>query len=289
MSSSLRYFDGRTGTEIPDRDSAFQKVEQFVASAGASGKKAVVFVGENHEDPSAHETELDLARRLLTGGPGSALSMEFYERDIQPVLDEYLNGSIDYDSFLKDARPPSNHSDYKPLMDHCKNHNVPIVAANCARRYSRVVGRKGRESLEHLAQTNPEFYGMALPPLPYAKASEKYCQKFKQIMGIVASGKDEERVMKMLDSQTLWDASMANSIAKSWNKGADLTLQICGYFHCQYSLGIGEHLGHYYDLQKYDSYTVVVYPEDPNDQDFKPEEHKDIADLLVLSDISKLM
>ena len=81
-------------------------------------------------------------------------------------------------------------------------------------RYSRMVGRKGRESLEHLAQTNPEFYGMALPPLPYAKASEKYCEKFKQIMGIVASGKDEERVMKMLDSQTLWDASMANSIAK---------------------------------------------------------------------------
>ena len=77
-----------------------------------------------------------------------------------------------------------------------------------------MVGRKGRESLEHLAQTNPEFYGMALPPLPYAKASEKYCEKFKQIMGIVASGKDEERVMKMLDSQTLWDASMANSIAK---------------------------------------------------------------------------
>ena len=33
-------------------------------------------------------------------------------------------------------------------------------------------------------------------------------------MGIVASGKDEERVMRMLDSQTLWDASMAHSIAK---------------------------------------------------------------------------
>ena len=90
-----------------------------------------------------------------------------------------------------------------------------VVLTVC--RYSRMVGRKGRDSLEKLAQTNPEFYEMALPPLPYAKASEKYCDKFKQIMGIVASGKDEEKIMKMLDSQTLWDASMAHSISKVWD------------------------------------------------------------------------
>ena len=77
-----------------------------------------------------------------------------------------------------------------------------------------MVGRKGRDSLEQLAQTNPEFYKVALPPLPYAKASDKYCDKFKQIMGIVGPGKDQERIMRMLDSQTLWDASMAHSIAK---------------------------------------------------------------------------
>ena len=41
-------------------------------------------------------------------------------------------------------------------------------------------------------------------------------------MGIVASGKDEERVMRMLDSQTLWDASMAHSIAKVKKKQVKL-------------------------------------------------------------------
>ena len=60
--------------------------------------------------------------------------MEFYERDVQPVLDEYLTGSIDYESFLQDSRPPSNHADYKPLLEHCREQGVPLIAANCARR-----------------------------------------------------------------------------------------------------------------------------------------------------------
>ena len=185
----------------------------------------------------------------------------------------------------------------------------------CDFRYTRIVGREGRDKLEQLYSTNPAFYETALPPLPYGKASQKYCDKFKEIMGIVASGKDEQRVMRMLDSQTLWDASMAHSIAKvmkskiilqklrlelplneinlpfqqSWESGSDLTLQVCGYFHCQFFLGIGEHLSSYYDNDAYQMFTVVVYPEDPAEQDFKPGEHKDIADLLILSDISKLL
>merc|ERR1712142_643573 len=141
-----------------------------------------------------------------------------------------------------------------------------------------MVGQKGREKLEEVAASNPDFYGMALPPLPYQKASEKYCDKFKEIMGVVASDKTDEKIMKMLDSQTLWDASMAHTIAaRSWNPG-DVTLQICGYFHCQYFLGIGEHVAQYYDPEKYESFTLVVFPEDPDQLDFNAEEHQGIAD-----------
>ena len=94
------------------------------------------------------------------------------------------------------------------------NSTITYILDLCDFRYTRIVGREGRDKLEQLYSTNPAFYKTALPPLPYGKASQKYCDKFKEIMGIVASGKDEERVMRMLDSQTLWDASMAHSIAK---------------------------------------------------------------------------
>jgi len=284
---SSRYFDGRTGTEFREKAEAFDRVQQFTEHARNSGKKSAIFLGENHEDPSAHEHELELVKHLLN--KDCALSLEFYERDTQPILNEYLGGSIEYGVFTQEARAPSNHEDYKPMLQHCQAQGIPVVAANCARRYSRMVGKQGRGSLEQLTAKNPEFYKMALPPLPYAKASEKYCNKFKEIMGIVASGKDEERVLKMLDSQTLWDASMAHSIAKAWTGGTETVLHVCGYFHCQYFLGIGEHLSLYYNPENYDSFTIVVFPEDPEKLEFNPEEHKDIADLLILTDISRMV
>ena len=39
--------------------------QAFADKAHADGKKSVVFVGENHEDPGAHNIELDLAKKLL--------------------------------------------------------------------------------------------------------------------------------------------------------------------------------------------------------------------------------
>ena len=165
----------------------FWSFQAFADKAHADGKKSVVFVGENHEDPGAHKIELDLAKKLLcqevlifssvqhlsienwwkitnsnwevakiemhsmsiclldeykyvrlwslqNGSTGRNLSLEFYERDIQPVMDEYLSGSIDYQTFLHDSRPPANHEDYKPLLEFCKGAGVPVVASNCARR-----------------------------------------------------------------------------------------------------------------------------------------------------------
>ena len=62
---STRYFDGRTGAELPGKTQAFDRVKQFADQCRNSGKKSVVFLGENHEDPSAHEHELELAKHLL--------------------------------------------------------------------------------------------------------------------------------------------------------------------------------------------------------------------------------
>ena len=284
--STVKYFEGKTGAPIQNQTLVLDRIKTFAQTCKENGKKSVVFIGENHEDPTAHEHQLDILKVLSDFKP--SLSLEFYERDVQPILNEYMTDCIDYDTFLQDSRPPNNHQDYRPLIDFCKEKNLPVLAANCARRYTRIVGRNGRAKLEEMAGCDPEYYRMALPPLPYQEASEKYCNKFKEIMGIVASDKEESRILRMLDSQTLWDASMAHTIAKSWEK-CDLTVQVCGYFHCQHFLGIGEHLPKYYDSNKYESMTIVVFPEDPQELNFDPEEHTNIADVLVMSDISRMM
>ena len=45
----------------------------------------------------------------------------------------------------------------------------------------------------------------------------------------------------MLDAQSLWDATMADSIHKALDK-VDRVVHVTGYFHVQYKLGLVEHL-----------------------------------------------
>jgi uncharacterized iron-regulated protein len=95
-------------------------------------------LGENHEDKEAHKLELDILTKISTTREHrTGLSLEFYDRECQSVLEEYLGGLVDLDTFLGDARPPANYSDYQPLIDYCKEKGLPAVASNCPRRYTR--------------------------------------------------------------------------------------------------------------------------------------------------------
>ena len=54
-------------------------------------------LGENHSDPSSHILELEILKRVADLRPGeTALSLEFYDRSAQSVLDEYLLGLCTY-------------------------------------------------------------------------------------------------------------------------------------------------------------------------------------------------
>jgi hypothetical protein len=58
---------------------------------------------------------LEILKKIQDLKPGeSALSLEFYDRSAQYVLDEYLLDFIDYDTFIGNIdHPPSNHKDYR--------------------------------------------------------------------------------------------------------------------------------------------------------------------------------
>src|SRR5512141_1110330 len=74
------------------------------AMAGAD----VVLVGETHTDPIGHYVEAELFRGALRfaqpqGGTASArpvaLSLEMFERDVQDIVNEYLQGLITEEQF----------------------------------------------------------------------------------------------------------------------------------------------------------------------------------------------
>lgn len=289
MNSFPAFYTG-TGLKLARVD-FLDRIRQFVLGRGPS----VLFLGENHQDPQAHALELELlqlscdALQQLSDSCQLTLSLEFYDREAQVLLDEYSNGLIGYDRFAGNCgQLPGNHMDYKPLLDYCCQKKLPTLASNCPRRYSQYVAQHGRAGLDRLVESVPAA-GALLPPLPYGQPSEKYVGNFQEIMGIV--GKKEvanEKMARMLDAQSLWDASMAHSIAQRLGRQPrpHLVVHVSGYFHVKNNLGISEHLQAYMGSSEVKKATVVFLPEEA--AGFNPDQHTDMADYIVLTDAKQL-
>ncbi|HEV2801756.1 MAG TPA: ChaN family lipoprotein [Pyrinomonadaceae bacterium] len=231
-------------------------LEDVVAAMSAA---QVVFIGETHNDPAAHWSELQLLQGAFMrygaaraeGARSVVLSLEMFERDTQAVLDEYLAGLIAERHFLAASRPWRNYeTDYRPLVEFARTHKLPVVAANAPERYVSRVGRLGRESLRELSTEAKRW----LPPLPYAQASAAYASKFKQVMGdMTAAGAHGSPFL--LDAQALRDATMAHSLAEQLRATPRaLVIHVNGNFHSEAGLGTPEHLRAY----RADARTLVV-------------------------------
>ena len=283
-----------------------------------------VLVGEIHTDPVGHFVEAELFRRALAMvGAGKesgalrpvALSLEMFERDVQGIVDEYLQGLITEDQFLASARPWEYYdSDYRPMVEMAKADGVPVLAANAPRRYVNRVSRMGSEALNDLSAQARSV----LPPLPYPPPTDAYRGEWTALMtGMVMEqqcpapeemGGQEEvpenhpleepphgppAGMPMhdgsfmengLQAQTLWDASMAYAITNflEMNPGA-LVLHMVGGFHVKNFTGTPEKVQFYRPGTR----SLVIHMDIVEDFDsFDLGEHAGRGDFVILTDES---
>lgn len=246
----------------------------------AGGKMDVIFLGEQHDDAVGHFLEAEIFKQIFEKYGKQrkvALSMEMFERDEQIVLDEYLKNLITEKKFLDDSRPWGNYkTDYRPLVEFAKANNLDVIAANAPRRYVNMVSRNGRDSLNALSPTAKSW----LAPLPYAEPSETYAKKFTALMG--GSNEANMGIKNILASQSLWDATMADSMANylKRNKNA-LIVQLNGSFHSENRLGTVEHLLR--DQPKAKVLVVTMRYED-DFQSFDKDKMKNLGDFVILTD-----
>jgi uncharacterized iron-regulated protein len=246
----------------------------------AAGKSDVVFLGENHDDAVGHFLQAELFKKIReTFGEkrSVALSLEMFERDVQIVLNEYLSDLITEKKFLDDSRPWNNYkTDYRPLVEFAKQNNLSVIAANAPRRYVNMVSRGGRETLEKLS---PDARRL-IAPLPYAQASEQYSKKFTALMG--GSGGSNHGVSKILDSQTLWDATMAFSISEFLKKQRNaLIVHLNGSFHTENRLGTAEQ---FLKLHPKAKILVVTMRYEDDFTKFDKAKHENLGDFVILTD-----
>ncbi len=290
----------------------------LVDVVAAMGRHEVVFIGETHDDPTGHWLEAELLRRAHetygASNPDSgaarpvAVSLEFFQRDVQPILHEYLEGLITEKAFATDSRPwPRYESDYRPVVEYAKAHGPPVIAANAPRRYPNRATRLGRESLENLSADARA----TIAPLPYGKPSRAYVDQWVRAMANVM----EEERMKcgvpivdsvatregathppagahgnaggQLDGQVLWDATMAHSVSDHLVRQPDaLVLHMVGSFHVARGTGIPEHLMRYRPGSS--SMIVMLRPVDDIEA-FEPAPEGQWGDFVVQTERSRTL
>ncbi len=290
----------------------------------------VVLVGEIHTDPVGHWIEAELVREALAltgaGVEGDAvrpmaLSLEMFERDVQGILDEYLQGLITEDQFLASARPWEHYApDYRPMVEMAREAGVPVLAANAPRRYVNRVSRLGPEALNELS---PWARGL-LPPLPFPPPTEAYRAEWNALMSEMTmesqcpAPEEEEAeddvgghppmglphgpppeapphgppagmptrggsfMENGLQAQTLWDASMAKAVTTFLDEHPGaLVLHMVGGFHVQNFTGTPEKVQFY----RPGTNSLVVHMDLAEDfTTFDAGEHAGRGDFVILTD-----
>lgn len=209
----------------------------------------VLFFGEEHDDSIGHRLErllFELTHRKF--GDVATLSLEMFDRDVQYIVDEYLQGKITERYFNKDSRQWKNYADYKPMVEYAKENKLHIICANAPFRYVRIAGRQGQEALMKLFDRAKE----AMAPLPYKMASGDYAARLDTLMSHSVStdstgtSKAAKPAYDMKPGQSLWDATMAYSVYEYKKARPDAKiLHLNGRFHTAEYFGIIQRLAEF--------------------------------------------
>lgn len=236
----------------------------------------VLFFGEEHNDSTGHYLEAQIFKKITLAYPNkAALTMEMFHTDVQPIINEYLNGLITEKNFIKEARAWNNYKDYKPMIELAKSNQLTVIGANAAARYSNAVTRSGLEVLNQFPKESKQF----LPPLPIDTATGRYNDKFIETLGGHSMGG-----MKVYQTQNFWDASMAWSIAKYAKNNKDKKIfQVNGRFHSDEKLGTLAKLKGYSPKLKVLNISCFS-AEDFNNPDW--EKYKQLGDYIIVTDPS---
>ncbi len=234
----------------------------------------VVLLGEIHGHPRVQAVMAALFADVIaldTRNP--ALSLEFFARDQQVAVDDYLTHVTDTDGFQKAAH--TNDKNYPPghraMLEAAREHHLLVCASNAPRRYVKIARTEGLERLEALTE-----YQRSLFVIPSYFVEGDYWERFSTLMSRMAEhmgegeqeGDKEELVRAFFVAQNLWDATMADSVVGLLDRGAGPVFHVVGKFHVEFDAGLVQRVR---DAAPGRSIlTVTFFDQDPGDLEGPP-------------------
>lgn len=279
--NNYRIYSVKLQKEVPLKD-IIEAMEQY----------DVLFYGEQHNDSVTHYLEKTIFEMMFSKFNSSlTLSMEMFDRDVQPVMNEYLYGFIREKNFKKDARVWSNYNNYRPMVEFAKENHLHIICANAASRYTNLAGRKGESELMKL----PKESKLNFAPLPYDTATGAYHEKLWEMSGHSMNPttpiSDTAKVQaapsimgnfNLVVAQSLWDATMAYSIAEYWKKNSTKKImQVNGRFHSDEGFAIVTQLKKYSPKCKP---LIISAGSDDSFPNIDWTQYKNLGDFIIITD-----
>jgi uncharacterized iron-regulated protein len=199
-----------------------------VVKEGAT--KKYIFFGEYHNNPISHWLQFELTKEMhAIHKKKLVLGAEMFEADNQFILDEYLAGLISSKNFQNEIRLwPNYNTDYKPLVEYAKEHQLKFIATNIPRRYANMVYKKGVKSLDELSDLAKSY----IAPLDkFELDSTVAC--YKDLMASM----DGHGGINMATAQAIKDATMSYFIQKN-TTSKSVFLHYNGAYHSNNYQGI---------------------------------------------------
>ncbi len=221
----------------------------------AMARRAVVLLGEQHDQASHHRWQLHTLAGLYAHQPNLVIGLEMLPRSVQPVLDRFSRGELDEVAFLAESRWQEHWGFdtelYLPILRFAQMHRLPLVALNVDRGLISEVARVGWAKVP---MERREGLGDLLPATPAYRA------ELAQVFGHKNPDhqQDEAAFDRFVEAQLTWDRAFAEGLiqARRAHNNA-LAVGLVGRFHAQFGHGVGQQL---LDLGVLDGATLLPVP-----------------------------
>ena len=223
-------------------------VQDIIANAV---RQDVVLLGEQHDDEDHHRWQLQMLSALHAQRPDMVIGFEMFPRRVQPVLDQWVAGSLSARDFLKQTEwdkvwnYPAQM--YMPLFEFARINKIPMRALNVEATLTRMVADKGWENVPEAAR---EGIGRPAPALPayldYLREVHRMHETTSSAHVAKQATTPDAGLKGFVDSQLTWDRAMAEAlsqaVSRDGKKDPPLVVGIMGSGHIRHGHGVPHQL-----------------------------------------------
>lgn len=230
-----------------------QRVDADGLLAAMAGR-AVVLLGEQHDDMDHHRWQLQTLATLHTLRPTMVIGFEMFPRRVQPVLDRWVAGELTEAEFLQQAEWGKVWSMpaelYLPLFHFARLNRIPMLALNIDAELTRRIADKGWDGVPE-----GEREGVGRPAAALPAYEDFLFEIHSQHAHMRMHGKDKARPARsdaafrnFVESQLAWDRAMAEALVagRARHAAADgslpLVVGIMGNGHVRHGHGVAHQL-----------------------------------------------